>query len=155
VIIKDQNGAALVEFAIVLPMLILVLFGTIEFGLILFNQNVITNASREGARAGIVVRSDRFMTGDPVNVSTKVNDWLSNNLVTFGGTGVPQIYVEILDATTNNFAQFNTITPEANRSTGFQDPLKVRVTYDYHFLVLSSLGFGPITIKAEALMQME
>lgn len=152
-IIKDQNGAVLVEFAIILPVLILVLFGTIEFGLLLFNQNVITNASREGARAGIVNRSDRFMTGDPVNVSTKVNYWLSNNLVTFGGTGVPIIDVEILNAT-NNFAQFDTITPE-NRSTGFQDPLKVRVTYAYHFLVLSSLGFGPITIKAEALMKME
>ena len=53
-LIKNQKGAALVEFAIVVPLLILLATGIGEFGLVLYNKQVITNASREGARAGIV-----------------------------------------------------------------------------------------------------
>ncbi|MGD8892889.1 MAG: pilus assembly protein, partial [Desulfobacterales bacterium] len=59
ILIEDQNGATVVEFAIILPLLIVFLFGIIEFGLLLYNKQVITNASREGARAGLVVRDPR------------------------------------------------------------------------------------------------
>ena len=45
----NQKGAALIEFAIVLPLLLLLVFGAIEFGLLFYNKQVITNASREGA----------------------------------------------------------------------------------------------------------
>jgi Flp pilus assembly protein TadG len=48
--IRDQNGGAAVEFAIILPLLIALLFGIVEFGLLLYNKQIITNASREGAR---------------------------------------------------------------------------------------------------------
>src|SRR5512139_1146576 len=51
---KHQRGATAVEFAIVFPLLILLLFGIIEFSVILYDKAMITNASREGARAGIV-----------------------------------------------------------------------------------------------------
>jgi Flp pilus assembly protein TadG len=52
--IKKQQGAQLLEFAILLPILIVVVFAAIEFGFMLYDQAVITNASREGARAGVV-----------------------------------------------------------------------------------------------------
>jgi hypothetical protein len=44
----------LVEFAIIVPLLITILFSVIEFGFMMYDQVVITNASREGARAGVV-----------------------------------------------------------------------------------------------------
>ena len=50
----EQSGGAAAEFAILLIFLVMLLFGIIEFSLILYNQAVITNASREGARAGII-----------------------------------------------------------------------------------------------------
>ena len=56
---SSQKGASLVEFALVLPLLMLILWGIIEFGLLLYNKQVITNASREGARAGIVAANPR------------------------------------------------------------------------------------------------
>jgi len=50
--LNSQEGAAMIEFAIILPLLLLFIFGIIEFSLALFNQQVITNAAREGARRG-------------------------------------------------------------------------------------------------------
>ena len=53
---KNQTGASAVEFAIVLPILVLLVFGIIEFSVALYDKAMITNASREGARAAIVFR---------------------------------------------------------------------------------------------------
>jgi len=49
----NQRGVAAVEFALLLPVLIMVLFGIIEFGIALSRQQVLDTASREGARLGI------------------------------------------------------------------------------------------------------
>jgi Flp pilus assembly protein TadG len=45
---------ALVELALVAPIIIIVLFGIVEFGLIMYSKEVSTNASREGAGLGVV-----------------------------------------------------------------------------------------------------
>lgn len=153
-IIKNENGATAVELALILLVLILLLSGITEIGLLLFNKQVITNASREGARAGIVSRQDRFISGDSVNVDTATRNWTENHLVTFGGTGTPQVDIEIFDKTNNITDDWTTIKV-ADRCTTFKCPLTVRVTYDYHFLVLSIFGFGPTNLVAETTMLME
>ena len=45
-----ESGAALVEFAIIAPLLLLLVFGIIEFGRAYNAQNSLTHAAREGAR---------------------------------------------------------------------------------------------------------
>ena len=63
---QDQDrGAALVEFALLLPLLALLLFGTITGGLTLSRQNSVKNAAREGTRFGAI-----NPLGDPVNMTT-------------------------------------------------------------------------------------
>ena len=52
--IKDQRGQALVEMALVLPILILVVFGIIEFGRIYTYQLQINSVARQGARTAAV-----------------------------------------------------------------------------------------------------
>lgn len=47
---KDQRGAVAVEFALVFPLLMLVLFGVIEYGAVYNAQLVVTGAAREAAR---------------------------------------------------------------------------------------------------------
>jgi Flp pilus assembly protein TadG len=47
---KDESGAVAVEFALVFPLLILVLFGVIEYGAVYNAQLVVTGAAREAAR---------------------------------------------------------------------------------------------------------
>jgi Flp pilus assembly protein TadG len=51
---RSEDGAALVEFAIVLPVLLLLVFGIIDFGRALSAQNSITAAVHDGARLAAV-----------------------------------------------------------------------------------------------------
>ena len=153
-IIKDQNGATAVEFAIILPLLVLLLFGIIEFGLLLYNQHVITNAAREGARYGIIVRNPRVPNVDESGIegiSTKVKDYARSHLITFGSDKLDDADIILLDIN-NNSGTFN---PATDRCTSFGCELRVEVIYQYDFLVLSSLGFGPITLNPRAIMKME
>jgi Flp pilus assembly protein TadG len=50
-----ESGQDLVEYALVLPLFLLLMFSTIEFGFLFFQYTMVVNAAREGARAGIVV----------------------------------------------------------------------------------------------------
>jgi Flp pilus assembly protein TadG len=50
----DEDGAAAVEFALLLPLLVLLLFGLIQFGLAFNTRIQATNAAREGARMAVV-----------------------------------------------------------------------------------------------------
>ena len=49
---KLQRGAAALEFALVVPILIMLVFGVVDFGLMISNQAVFANASRDAARTG-------------------------------------------------------------------------------------------------------
>jgi hypothetical protein len=51
---RDERGAAIVEFALVVPLLLSMLFGIAEFGLGFSHLNSARSGTREGARAGVV-----------------------------------------------------------------------------------------------------
>jgi Flp pilus assembly protein TadG len=50
-LIRSKRGQGLLEFALIVPVLLLLLFGIIEFGRILNQQLIVSEAAREGARA--------------------------------------------------------------------------------------------------------
>jgi Flp pilus assembly protein TadG len=52
--IRSQRGQSLVEFALVLPVFVVVFFGIMEFGRLWEISNVLTSAAREGARVAAV-----------------------------------------------------------------------------------------------------
>jgi Flp pilus assembly protein TadG len=54
--VRDESGQALVEFAIVLPLLIAVVLGIVQFGIAYNNYVTLTNATRVGARKAAVSR---------------------------------------------------------------------------------------------------
>jgi len=135
---KNQKGQGLVEFAIILPVLLLILLGMVEFGLILYNQHVITNASREGARYGIVVRSDRRTE---IEITAVVDAYCADNMVTFGA-GTPDTSIDPTDTSTSVFGE----------------DLTVDVTFHYDFLVFPAfLGdlFGGLDLHAHTTMKFE
>src|SRR6478752_6450005 len=52
---RTERGASAVEFAIVLPVLFLVVAGIVDFGRAYFGQIELANAAREGVRAAVVL----------------------------------------------------------------------------------------------------
>jgi Flp pilus assembly protein TadG len=58
--IENQRGVASLEFVLILPILLFVLFASVELSRAWFTMNLLTTAAREAARAGVVA--------DPANV---------------------------------------------------------------------------------------
>lgn len=61
---RSERGAELIEFALTLPLLLLLVLGIIEFGFLFQEYEVVTNAAREGARIGSLIPSAGYTTGD-------------------------------------------------------------------------------------------
>lgn len=53
--LQKSAGQALVEFAFVLPVLLLLMVAIVDFGIIFYTQMTVTNAAWEGARAGATI----------------------------------------------------------------------------------------------------
>lgn len=147
--IKDQKGAAVVELAIVLPLVLLFLFGIIEFGLLMYNKAMITNAAREGARAGIIY-TDPDPRLDQGAVKTVVDNYLQTFLVNFSSNKKASTSIQQIDNDGNG----------DNDDSG--DSLIVTVVFDYDFLAfpnLAELVYGSftrtLTITAVATMRYE
>ncbi|SDT97865.1 TadE/TadG family type IV pilus assembly protein [Desulfobacula phenolica] len=150
---KKDEGAALIEFAIVLPLLLILIFGTIEFGLYLFNTQVLTNAAREGARRGVIMRSQpRSVSEEDAAVVARVMQFVDNNLVTFGNFSFGEddiIVYSVVDESTGD------PMPRVEGDLGFGKDLIVTANFTYDFLFISTLGIGPIDIKPVSRMKME
>jgi len=161
-ILKEQNGASAVEFAILLPFLVLLVFGIIEFGLLLYNQQVITNASREGARAAIVGHcADRLTDAKIGEIVTDYcidpDDPTKKRLITFATPNPNDIQTTVSPSRTDCTPGSEVLgvwTGGSGMTVG--DDVTVTVTYNYTFLVPSILGFGPTKLlNARTVMKME
>ncbi len=93
--LKVRQGAAMVEFALVLPLLALILFGIMEAGRAWHTEQVMATASREGARVGaiwnqtytsdtVVAAIRRMLVGGSVDTVTTVLWPPSTNCTTAG-----------------------------------------------------------------------
>ncbi|HCC06939.1 MAG TPA: pilus assembly protein TadG [Clostridiales bacterium] len=57
--IKEERGQSVAEFALVLPIFLLILMGIIEFGLLMSDYVVVVNAAREGGRIAALGGTDQ------------------------------------------------------------------------------------------------
>ncbi|WP_291348238.1 TadE family protein [Desulfobacula sp.] len=160
--INNQEGAAAIELAFILPLLLLFIFGIIEFSLFLYNKQVITNAAREGARRGVIMRAPtRVVSAENAEIRARIQEFAESHLVTFGD--------DTFDAFDTNPETKNvSINPDPitdvddpDRELSFESDLIVRATYEYKFLFLSTKiepiysGIGPINLTSTATMKME
>jgi len=136
-IARKQTGAAAVEFAVILPLFLLIIFGVVEWSLYLFNDHIITDASRRGARRGIVQASPKISESE---IQETVLNYTGDHLVTFGTQNTPSVTVPAICET-------------------FGDDLEVNVSYNYQFLLLPALTAGKVTpsktITARTVMKCE
>jgi Flp pilus assembly protein TadG len=70
--LKKQNGQTMVEFAIVVPIILLVIFAVIQFGILYHNYVTLTDAVRAGVRQGAVSR--HLPSGREAAVEDRVRD---------------------------------------------------------------------------------
>lgn len=68
---QSDSGAALVEFTVLMPVIMLIMFGMVQFGSMIWLQNTMTNAAREGARTASVTG------GTVAAANTAACRWLS------------------------------------------------------------------------------
>ncbi len=139
---KAQAGASAVEFALVLPILLLLVFAIFELGLLLYNKAVITNASREAARYGVVMRTPKHTSGE---IEQKALDYCSDFLVS-------------LSPSTTLDPNLEVTVPIPGAGGSFGQPLTVTVSYTFTGLGLGTLLSpltGPITLTATTVMNNE
>jgi Flp pilus assembly protein TadG len=132
---RAEAGTSIIEATIVLPLMLLLVFGIAEFGISFTRWNSLTNAVREGARAGVVFRTP-CVAG---TVSTLVRDTVSDFADSSG-----------LDPTT-----ITTTVTGACLGQGTQ--LVVTSTAPYNYIALSALaGLAPsATLAAKSVMRNE
>ncbi|RDB43468.1 pilus assembly protein [Halomonas sp. DQ26W] len=84
--LHKQQGAEVVEFAISAVLLFTILFGIIEFSVALYDKAVLTNASREGARTGILFRPNpRDIAAENAAIEEAVRNYAEQYLISLGG----------------------------------------------------------------------
>ena len=135
--LRNQRGAALLETAITLPIILLVSVSIFEFGRAYQVQQVLTNAAREGARVAVLNGTT------DAQVKTVVRNYLTDGGLT------PVDPAVVRDVAFNNGSTASRVT----------------ITYPFNFMVLnpvarlvtrtSTLGAGVLTMQTAALMRNE
>jgi Flp pilus assembly protein TadG len=142
-LVRGEHGAVAVEFAIILPILLLLAFGIIDFGHAWYMKHMMSDASREGARYGT-----RYLTDSsgnrilPKNLNPSITSYILNS-ATKGSNGWG--LTSYLPANANP-----TVTlggpgaTESNVSNLAGEDLAVTVSATKTWFVLGSLipGFG-------------
>lgn len=124
----NNRGQTLVEFAVVFPLIIILLFGIYEIGIALSIQQTITYASREGARVGAL---------------TNENSQIESAIAT-----ATQFIDENGDRITIQ------IIPENESSRDRGDELTVLIEYDLPLIILNIISEN-ITLSSQAVARIE
>jgi Flp pilus assembly protein TadG len=113
-----QRGASAIELALLLPLLLLMLDGVLEFGLILHNQSVLTSATSLAARAGIAQGTPKLSNAQIAAVAVNATQ---DALISLTLTSAPTVTVlQALDPT-------------------YLTPLQVSASYTFKGLLIGGL----------------
>ena len=136
---RDGSGAVLIEFALTLPLLLLVVVGIFDFGFLFQQYEVVTNAAREGARMAVLPGYTEKDVSDRVDAYLNAGGVKSPHLP---ATAVPTL-----------------ITPGGGAAP--IGAMKVTVSVDYTFKYLGSIAqlfgssYGKVTLTAVSEMRTE
>jgi Flp pilus assembly protein TadG len=122
-VLCGRRGQAVVEFALILPLFLLLVFGALEFGRAYYDLHLLITAAREGGREASLPGTTE------ADVQATVDSFLTGAGLAGSWTAVPLAY-----------DQSGTEIPLASAQEG--DTVRVTVTYDFTVLVGSLLpGF--------------
>jgi Flp pilus assembly protein TadG len=124
--IRNEDGQALVEFALVLPVLVLVLFSIIHFGKAFNYWNDATHLTAEAARFAAVNRKPDL--ANAASLQQQIKDQVDSGELKNGTGSVTQA------------AQVCVSFPNGTSSAG--DPVRVTLTFKYAWMPLIRDGLG-------------
>ena len=124
---RAERGAALVELAVVIPLLVLILVGTVDFARVFYTTMELTNAARAGAQYGGTKLSNSANSAAiqsyaisaapdiaPVTASASSVCWCATDAGAFSGVGCgsscPSGQHLVVSVTVTATQQFNTVT---------------------------------------------
>jgi Flp pilus assembly protein TadG len=142
--IRKENGAVAVEFAIIVPILLLLVFGIIDFGHAWFMKHVLQNSCREGARYATRYQTKTDGTGDrvlPKDLTPSIQNYILNTGGQNGGAGTGLSSLLTADAD----AQVTPSGPAFTETDITKLPLEdltVTVTAKKHWFILNKLVPG-------------
>jgi Flp pilus assembly protein TadG len=140
--LHDDRGAALVEFALVLPLLLVFIFGILEFGKA-FNYWIdMTHLANEGARWAVVNQNPAATGTLQEYVKSRAN---TVELRDGGTASIPS----------GDEAEVCISFPNGTANVG--DPVRVTVTATYHWIpfIADRMSSGQVTITGSATMRLE
>jgi Flp pilus assembly protein TadG len=137
---RCDSGAEFVEFALSFPLLLLVVLGIMDFGLMFQQYEVITNAAREGARIGMLP------TYSVTDAQTRAQAYVTASLITGGNTA------------TVATPTYQSISLGGGKSVC---GVNVQVSYPHNYMFISGIAtyfggsFGTKTLTASSTMRLE
>jgi len=154
-----SRGQALSEFALIAPLFFLLLFGIIEAGRFVFYYEVLSNATREGARYAIVNGENTIgdSTGPDNGTSATSDDPTGDDVVQAvrnAAIGVVGSQVSVDRCWWYTTCAFKAMTPDPSNPYGDGNFLRgatvtVRATYTYRSLI-PIVPLPNITVEAES-----
>ena len=142
---SSDRGAELVEYALIAPVLMLILLGIAEFGLFFQAFEVVNNAAREGARMGILARETDAQFYSTADIQGRVASFITAGLPS--GAATPTTTVACVNETWGGGPTYQAA--------------RVTVTYTYTFKFIGPLAgffgqsFGTIPLTAVSTMRRE
>jgi Flp pilus assembly protein TadG len=141
--LRSEKGTALLETALVLPLLLAVCVGIFEFGRAYQTWQVLTNAAREGARVAVLPNSSATAA------TTRAKAYMTSGQLPNAGTATVAVTAETLDLGGGTTAGASRVT----------------VSYPFQFIALqpvvqllvqgtTTVG-APLTMTASAVMRNE
>ncbi len=137
---NKQQGAQIVEFALVLPFILIFILMALDCGFLVYNKAIITNAAREAARAGSVFSATPI---DPAAVACKY----AQNLIMLN-SGTNQCSAVTVPGT-------GQVKVEVTTSSIFGQPVTVKMTYKYKGFLNSAISMPVWTMISSATMNHE
>ncbi len=132
---SKERGQAMVEFALVLPIIILIVVGVVDLGRAIYAYSVISNAAREGAR---------YASVDPTNtaeITTRTKALTS---------GLEASHIRVFPSCVINVA--NPAQAQPPNPCDAWNFYEVRVEYDFQ---PATMFFASMTLKSQSTMTIE
>lgn len=154
-LLRDERGVALTELALVLPLLLLLLLGMIDFGKAINYWIDETHLANSGARWAVV----NYNPGDPTNTgigSPTLQEYIRSQADSRELRGTAKGTQQTAHAATVNICFYHNGSSTTSPLVG--DTVKVIVKYDYNWLhfLTAEAGIGPSTmIGSSASMRLE